>query len=202
VSTPARAPARAGPITCWARALAGRYLARELPRRWAHVQGVARVGSRVAGAILVSGDGELLVAAALLHDIGYAAPLVDSGYHPLDGARFVSGQGGGPRLAGLVANHSAAMFVAELRGLGDELAAFPDEHTALRDALWYSDMRVSPAGEPITFDERIAGIRARRGAGSFLVRALDAGALDARRDAVRRTELRLAEAAALRSQAC
>jgi hypothetical protein len=76
-------------------------------------------------------------------------------------AGFVSGQGGGPRLAGLVANHSAARFVAELRGLGDEVAA-----------------------------------------GSFLVRALDAGAPDARRGAVRRTELRLAVAAALRDQAC
>jgi len=189
------------PTTLWAWALADRHLAQDLPRRWAHVQGVARVGTAIAGAILTPGDGELLVAAALLHDIGYAAPLIDSGFHPLDGARFVIGQRGEPRLANLVANHSAAAFVAEIRGLGDELAAFHDERTALRDALWYSDMRVNPVGESVTFDERIADIHLRHGPGSLLVRALDAGALDARRDAVRRTELRLAEAVVVRGQA-
>jgi hypothetical protein len=61
-------------------------------------------------------------------------------------------------------------------------------------------MRVDLVGAPVTFDERIADIRDRHGPGSPLVRALDAGALDARRDAVRRTELRLAEAAAVRGQ--
>jgi HD domain-containing protein len=195
-------------VTLWAWALAEQYLARVVPRRWAHVQGVARVGLHVGEAVLNSADRDLLVAAALLHDIGYAPPLVDSGYHPLDGARFIvagepAGEPGGvpgdrpsehlPHLANLVANHSAARFVAELRGFGDELTEFPDERNALRDALWYCDMRVGPAGHPVTFEARIADIRARHGAGSFLVRALDAGALDARRDAVRRTELRLAQ---------
>lgn len=187
------------PLTPWAWDLAERHLARHLPRRWAHVRGVARVGSVVGGEILPAGDLELLVAAALLHDIGYAPALVDSGYHPLDGARFLAATDA-PRLACLVANHSAAAIVAGCRGLGAELAEFPDERTALRDALWYSDMRTSLAGDPITFDERIADIRLRHGPGSVLVRALDAGALDARRDAVRRTELRLAEAAAALGQ--
>jgi hypothetical protein len=181
-------------VSSWAWTVAEHHLAQALPQRWAHVQGVARVGARVGRAILTPGDAELLLAAALLHDIGYAAALVDSGYHPLDGARFVVAQRGGYRLAGLVAHHSAASFVAEIGGLGDELAAFDDEHTALRDALWYSDMHVGPAGEPVTFDKRIAEIRARHGPGSPLVRALDAGALDARRAAVYRTQLRLAEA--------
>ncbi|HEY7595249.1 MAG TPA: HD domain-containing protein [Actinophytocola sp.] len=187
-------------MTLWAWALAERHLARELPRRWAHVQGVARLGSRVGREILAAVDHDVLVAAALLHDIGYAATLVDTGYHPLDGARFLAGEHHEPHLARLVANHSAARFVAEIRGLGDELSAFPDERTALRDALWYSDMRISPGGEPVTFDERIAEIRVRHGSGSVLVRALDAGALDARWDAVRRTEQRLAEAAAVRER--
>lgn len=151
--------------------------------------------------VLVPADGDLLVAAALLHDIGYAATLRGSGYHPLDGARFVIAQGGEPRLANLIANHSAAALVAEIGGLGDEVAAFPDERTALRDALWYSDMHVDPAGEPVTFDERIADIRRRHGPDSVLVRALDVGALDARRDAVHRTWRRLAGAAAVRDQA-
>lgn len=186
-------------LTFWAWALAEQYLARDMPRRWAHVQGVARIGSVVGREILPAHDLELLVAAGLLHDIGYAPPLVDSGYHPLDGARFLAAHDTS-RLACLVANHSAAAVVAGFRGLGDELAAFPDECTALRDTLWYSDLRTSPVGEPIAFDDRIADIQRRHGPDSVLVRALNAGALDARRDAVRRTELRLAEALTARSR--
>ncbi|HEV7648676.1 MAG TPA: HD domain-containing protein [Actinophytocola sp.] len=166
-----------------------------MPRRWAHVQGVARLASRAGRALLVDPDRELLVAAALLHDIGYAPPLADTGYHPLDGARFLATQRTSwstTRLANLVARHSAAAFVAELRGFTAELDAFPDEHTALRDALWHCDMHISPAGEPVTFDARIADIRLRHGAGSYLVRALDSGMLAARHDAVSRTGLRLA----------
>lgn len=183
------------PVTLWAWGQAERYLARALPGRWAHVQGVARLAARVGRVLLPDDEQDLLVAAALLHDVGYAAPLVDRGYHPLDGARFLVQAPGRARIAGLVAHHSAAVFVARLRGLADELAEFEDEQTVVRDALWYSDMYVSPTGRPVTFDERIAETRARHGAGSFLVRALDAGALDARLDAIRRTEARLAGAA-------
>ena len=178
-------------MTLWAWALAEQHLARSLPRRWAHVQGVAGLASRVGRALLTDRERELLVAAALLHDIGYASPLVDSGYHPLDGARFLTRERAPARVANLVAQHSGAAFVARLRGLADELAAFPDERTALRDALWHCDMHTDPAGEPITFDARIADIRVRHGAGSYLVRALDSGMLAARHDAVHRTELRL-----------
>jgi hypothetical protein len=157
---------------------------------------VARAGAHVGRVLLAADDQELLVAAALLHDIGYAPALVDSGYHPLDGARFVLRVRGSQRLANLVANHSAARIVAGVRGFGDELSAYPDESSVLRDALWYSDMRTSPAGVPVTFGMRIDDIRERHGPGSDLVRALDSGALTARHDAVRRTERRLAAAAA------
>jgi len=198
-------PAGAGwfprrPVTPWAWGLAERFLARDLPRRWAHVQGVARTGAHVGRVLLAADDQELLVAAALLHDIGYAPALVRSGYHPLDGARFVLRERGSRRLANLVANHSAARLVAEIRGFGDELSAYPDECSVLRDALWYSDMRTSPAGVPVTFGVRIEDIRLRHGPGSDLVRALDSGALAARHDAVRRTERRLAAAAAARQR--
>jgi len=141
--------------------------------------------------LLTDPERELLVAAALLHDIGYAPPLVDSGYHPLDGARFLTRQRASSRLANLVAQHSGAAHVARLRGFAAELAAFPDERGVLRDALWYCDMRTSPAGEPVTFEARIADIRLRHGPGSYLVRALDSGLLVARRHAVHRTEARL-----------
>jgi hypothetical protein len=105
-------------VTPWAWALAERHLARDMPRRWAHVQGVAWRAGRVGRTLLTPKDQEML-------------------------------------------------------------AAFPDERTALRDALWYSDMRTSGSGAVL---------------GSYLVRALDSGGLAARLDAVRRTELRLSGA--------
>jgi hypothetical protein len=164
----------------------------ELPLQWAHVRGVAGRSAHVGHRLLTGTERELLIAAALLHDIGYAPALVESGFHPLDGARFLGRLGGPERLCDLVANHSAAAYAARLRGLEGELAAFPDEVTVLRDALWYCDLSAGPAGEPVGFDERIAGIRARHGPGSASVLALDAGGYEARLGAYRRTELRLA----------
>jgi HD domain len=50
-----------------------------LPRRWAHVQGVA---DRARGLAPVLGaDAELIEAAAWLHDIGYAPGLATTGLH-------------------------------------------------------------------------------------------------------------------------
>ena len=64
------------------------------------------------------------MAAACWHDLGYAPELVVTGFHPLDGARFLAREGYPARLCALVAHHSAAMFEAEERGLADELAAW------------------------------------------------------------------------------
>jgi len=49
---------------------------------------------------------QLLVAAAWLHDIGYAPRLRDSGFHPLDGARHLRAIGWPPAICNLVAHHS------------------------------------------------------------------------------------------------
>jgi HD superfamily phosphodiesterase len=57
----------------WAGHLARTLLQEALPRRWAHVQGVA---ARARGLAPVLGaDADLLEAAAWLHDIGYAPGL-------------------------------------------------------------------------------------------------------------------------------
>ena len=45
----------------------------ELPRRWAHSQGVARQAAGIGHAL--NGAGALVESAAWLHDIGYASPL-------------------------------------------------------------------------------------------------------------------------------
>nr|WP_244167179.1 HD domain-containing protein [Micromonospora marina] len=61
---------------------------------------------------LVGEDQHLLVAAAFLHDIGYSPEIRDTGFHALDGARWLRRNGFEPRLAGLVAYHSCAAYEA------------------------------------------------------------------------------------------
>jgi hypothetical protein len=85
------------------------------------VQAVAARADELRPAVPVA-DRSLLVTAAWLHDIGYSPALRETGFHPLDGARYLAGAG--HPLAALVAHHSGARFVAEVRGLVAELAGF------------------------------------------------------------------------------
>lgn len=104
------------------------------------------------------------MAASLLHDIGYAPDLVDTGFHAIDGARFLRDIDAPARLVGLVAHHSCAVLEAELRGLTAELAEFTDEGpTPVRDALWWADMTITPDGELTTVAERVREIEHRYG---------------------------------------
>ena len=75
--------------TCatWAEGLARTLLEVPLPRRWAHVQGVARRACSLGPAL--GADGDLLEAAAWLHDIGYLPQLAATGLRGLDGARYL-----------------------------------------------------------------------------------------------------------------
>ena len=150
------------------RSLASDYLAMDLPRRWLHVQGVARRAVQVAPSLTVSGN--TLVCAAWLHDIGYAPALAVTAFHPLDGARFLTETRASRRLAGLVAHHSCAALEAELRGMADQVAEFDDEDGAVRDALWYCDITTSPDGDPVEATERIAEIKHRYGPGHLVTR--------------------------------
>lgn len=160
----------------WARQVAENELSDMLPRRWAHSQGVA---ARAAGLCQVlAGDTELLSAAAMLHDVGYAPRLAATGFHPLDGARFLRDEhGADKRLTRLVANHSFALLEAEERGLREELASeFPLlEEPLLVDALVYCDMTTTPDGGRTTAEERVAEILGRYGddsvVGRFIRRA-------------------------------
>jgi HD domain len=153
----------------WARDWAETLL-KPLGNRWLHVQGVAAAASLV-GRCLDSGDREQLVAAAYLHDIGYADPIAASGFHPLDGARFVRSLGE-ERLAGLVAHHSEAHIEADERGLAHELAEFPLERSAVADALTYCDLTTGPAGARLPLGERLAEIVARYGDDHVVTRSV------------------------------
>jgi hypothetical protein len=127
--------------------------------RWSHVQAVAAQARRVSAAVAPE-DHPYLIAAAWLHDVGYAPPLNRLGFHPIDGARYVRQQGQ-ERVASLVAYHSGARFEAEERGLVEELAEFEPEDGPLLDALTYADMTISPAGQHVDVEERIAEILER-----------------------------------------
>jgi HD domain len=152
----------------WAAEQAASLLA-PLNDRWLHVQGVVEQARCVSG-ILDEENRSYLIAAAYLHDIGYAPPLKKTGFHPLDGARFLRSLGY-ERLACLVAHHSEAGFEAALRGYTHELDAFPRERSATTDALTYCDVTTGPLGEHMTFKERARDISARYGEADLVTQA-------------------------------
>lgn len=145
-----------------ARDLAQRRLA-DLPGRWRHTIGVARQAEKVLGTLGTRGEGDVLLSAAWLHDIGYAAALRDTGFHPIDGARHLEAAGWPGRIAGLVAHHSAAWCVAQVRGLADEISHFPIEHSPVADALVYADQTVGPDGHVMDIEQRLADMLRRHG---------------------------------------
>jgi hypothetical protein len=156
-----------------ARTLAATMLALELPRRWRHVRGVA-----ARAASLDIGDPatrSLLVSAAWLHDVGYASPLVETGFHPIDGARHLRRLAADEALVNLVAHHSCAEFEASLRDLAGVLASeFPRDDTLPHDELCFCDQTTSPDGHLVTATERRAEFRRRYPDGDVVHRAVDA----------------------------
>jgi putative nucleotidyltransferase with HDIG domain len=143
-----------------ARDLAEQLLADELPRRFSHVRGVASQAEHLASVAV--DDRSPLVAAAWLHDIGYASGLVDTGFHPIDGARYLRRAEADERVINLVAHHSCAAIEADMRGLEHELRdEFPRDAMLPHDELCYCDQTTSPDGEVVEVGERLAEIRAR-----------------------------------------
>jgi predicted hydrolase (HD superfamily) len=176
-------------LVAWAHERASTLLEVHLRRRWAHVQGVAN-RAWVVAPLFTESDRELLVAAAVLHDVGYSPYITDTGFHPLDGARALRDATDNTRLVALVAHHSCAYREAELRGLSAELTEWVDEETPLRDALWWADMTTSPDGVTVSFVERIREIQERYGPQdlvTFFIRQAEPEL----RGAVERTEARL-----------
>jgi hypothetical protein len=147
--------------TLRARELAFRFLHGD-PDRWLHVQAVAARADELRPAVPAA-EGSLLVTAAWLHDIGYSQALRETGFHPLDGGRYLA-RSGHAREAALVAHHSGARFVAEVRGLVAELAGFPFAEDPLTDALTYADQTVGPRGERLSVTDRLAEAVRRHGA--------------------------------------
>ena len=156
----------------WAEQLAQALLQEPLPRRWAHVQGVA---ARACGlAPVLDTDANLLEAAAWLHDIGYAPDLIVTGLHQLDGARYLrDAQHADTMLCRLIAHHSCAIIEAGERGLAEVLGLeFEPAPQQLSDALTYCDMTTSPDGALVPVEQRLAEIHDRYGPGHLVSRSI------------------------------
>ena len=159
-------------LSAWAEGLARALLADSLPRRWAHVQGVAARARSLAPA--VGADAGLLEAAAWLHDIGYLPELAKTGLHGLDGARYLRDvHHAEPMLCRLVAHHSCAVIEAEERGLAGILGSeFGPPPQSLADALTFCDMTTSPDGEQVHVHQRLTEIHDRYGSGHLVSRSI------------------------------
>jgi putative nucleotidyltransferase with HDIG domain len=163
---------RMNTLASWAEQLARALLQEPLPRRWAHVQGVA---ARARGLAPVLGaDADLLEAAAWLHDIGYAPALTLTGLHQLEGARYLrDAQHPDALLCRLVAHHSCAIIEAGERGLADILSReFEPAPYALSSVLTCCDMTTSPDGELVSAEQRLAEIHDRYGPGHLVSRSI------------------------------
>jgi hypothetical protein len=136
-------------------------------RRWTHDLGVIARARQIQGAL--GEDGELLVAAAALHDTGCSPRVRRSRLEPLDAGWYLRDAGAPQRLTDLVANLDCAQAEAQLRGLDSLLAEFPDEQGAVRDALWYCCLTTSPDGGTMTLAEREAELTVRYSADRIIL---------------------------------
>ncbi|MCL1871374.1 MAG: hypothetical protein FWF90_13305 [Promicromonosporaceae bacterium] len=156
----------------WRRELAPKIAAEYLSglgRRWRHVQAVGQRADELGSAGLISPD---VVAAAWLHDLGYAEELMMTGFHPLDGATFLVEEGADAEVVGLVAFHTGAWSEAEERELFADLAKMPRPDPENLDALTLLDLTTGPDGSPTDPETRIEEILSRYPASNPVHRAV------------------------------
>ncbi len=159
-------------LVSWAEDLSRQLLQERLPRRWAHVQGVAARARSLAP--VLGAEAGLLEAAAWLHDIGYVPDLAVTGLHALDGARYLrDAHQADALLCRLVAHHSYAIVEAEERGLANILSLeFEPAPYELSSVLTCCDMTTSPDGELVPVERRLAEIHHRYGPEHLVSRSI------------------------------
>jgi HD superfamily phosphodiesterase len=131
-----------------------------LGRRWAHVQAVAAKAEELRP-VVGDAEADILVAAAWLHDIGYAPEIGHTQFHPLDGGRHLRDLSYPERIVCLVAHHSGARYEAAERGLERELSVFELEDSSMMDALVTADLTTGPDGTSLIYDQRMDEILRR-----------------------------------------
>lgn len=124
--------------------------------RWSHVEAVAGAGIDLANLGYEVPD--VVVSAAWLHDIGYAARVADSGMHALDGAAWLMKRSSPAGLVALVGYHSGAALEAKERGLTEPFSALPEPDADMLDLLTMLDMTTGPDGRPVSATRRIEEI--------------------------------------------
>jgi hypothetical protein len=157
-------------LASWAYDLAEGLLADSLPKRWAHSRQVYRQALDL-GPIL-GNDAELLAAAAIAHDVGYADAAVSTGQHMIDGGRYLQGIGADARLCALVALHTSSPWEAAELGLSEALDEFAPVSGHLVDAITYCDLSSSPDGHAVDPEARLKEVLNRYGPGHVVFRAV------------------------------
>jgi len=143
-----------------ARTLAEEHSKGDEERFW-RIQKVVDLANNLAETIITGQqDGETLIKAAWLHDIGRSFALLKTGLYFLDGAMFLE-EMGEIKLAQLVANCSFSKEEAEIVGLGLELERFPYHKSLVSDCLSYCDLSIDDRGKRVMLSDKVASIKER-----------------------------------------
>jgi hypothetical protein len=152
------------------------HLLHGLDSRLQHSAAVAAQASRVTQ-LVEPGWGRPLIDAAWLHDIGYSPSVAVTGFHPLDGARWLRDHHWPAETFRLVAWHTEAFHEALLYRLDAELASEFDRPPRLAAAaLTWADLTSSPTGERWDAERRLVDILDRYAPGSLVHQATTASA--------------------------
>ena len=152
-----RVPLNEAPVVSRARARATEILSGE-PELHEHASRTARRAAELAQRIPGTRATDVM-AAAWLHDIGYATPLRRTGFHPLDGALFLMGEDWPERIVRLVAHHSLAALEAPFYGVGHHLGVIEVVTGIDADILTSADLSAG-VGKPVpTAQSRLEAMR-------------------------------------------
>jgi hypothetical protein len=152
-----RVPVTDAAVVSRARARAAEILSGD-PELHEHASRTARRAAELAQRIPGTRATDVM-AAAWLHDIGYAAPLKRTGFHPLDGALFLMGEDWPERIVRLVAHHSLAALEAPFYGVGHHLGVIEVVTGIDADILTSADLSAG-VGNPVpTAQSRLEAMR-------------------------------------------
>ena len=152
-----RVPPAEAPVVSRARTLAADILSVD-PALHEHTSRTARRAAELAQRIPGNRATDA-VAAAWLHDIGYAPRLRRTGFHPLDGALFLMAEEWPERIVRLVAHHCLAALEAPFYGVGHHLGVIEVVTGIDADILVSADLSAG-AGNPVpTAQARLEAMR-------------------------------------------